>query len=223
MSMKYRHACFAAALLLASSFGAIAQTTTPPPDPGAVEVETKPEPIPQELLAKLRLGGFSIFFRHSLTPNYKDPADKDLDVSLPGDCSHQRNLSAEGIAQAHAIGEAFREQEIPIGIVRASPMCRSYDTAWYAFGRYERDRSMKLNGTNPEQDPPEGKIWANIRNIAKIPPQPMTNSIFVSHGTVGEVFGAGYLDEGEAVVIEADGKGSWRVIARVKADQWLVK
>ena len=176
--------------------------------------------IDTALMSKLRQGGLLIFFRHGLTPNYKDALDRDPDDPLPGNCSHQRNLSADGIDQSRAIGEAFRDLEIPLGIVRASPMCRSYDTAWYAFGRFERDRNMLLHGTNPEKDPPEAKIWKNIRNIARIPPLPMTNSVFVSHGTVGEVFGAGYLEEGEAVIVEPDGKGAWRLLARVKSDQW---
>ncbi len=182
--------------------------------------DAPPAPITPELLGQLRQGGFNIFFRHGITPNQKDPIEDEVDDPRPADCSHQRNLSGEGIAQSRAIGAAFRELEIPIGIVRASPMCRSSDTAWYAFGRYERDFSLKLHGTEPDRDPPEGKIWANIRNIAEILPMPGTNSIFVSHGTVGEVFGAGYLEEGEAVIVKPDGNGNWQLIARVKSDQW---
>jgi hypothetical protein len=214
--MKSSTICLVLCLVFASAqaWAQSANTTTE---------EAKPEPIPQELAGKLRQGGFLIFFRHGLTPNYKDAIDRDPDDPRPGDCSYQRNLSADGIEQARAIGEAFRELEIPVGIVRASPMCRAMDTAWYAFGRYERDRNILLHGTNPDVDPPEAKIWKNVRNIAKIPPLPMTNSIFMSHGTIGEVFGAGYLDEGEAVIVEPDGKGSWRLIARVKSDQWMAK
>ena len=178
------------------------------------------EPLTPELLGQLRQGGFNIFFRHGITPNQKDPISDETDDPRITDCSHQRNLSDEGIAQARTMGEAFRDLEIPIGVVRASPMCRSSDTAWYAFGRYERDFSLKLHGTEPDADPPEAKIWKNIRNIAKILPMPGTNSMFVSHGTVGEVFGAGYLDEGEAVIIKPDGHGNWQLIARVKAEQW---
>jgi hypothetical protein len=186
----------------------------------AFGADMKSAPPSKELLAELRQGGFLIFFRHSLTPNYKDAIDRDQDDPRPGDCSYQRNLSAEGIDQSRALGVAFRELEIPIGIVRASPMCRTMDSAWYAFGRYERDRNILLHGTEPERDPPEGKVWKNVQNIAKIPPLPMTNSIFMSHGTIGEVFGAGYLDEGEAVIVKPDGKGAWSLIGRVKSDQW---
>lgn len=173
-----------------------------------------------ELMVKLKAGGYLIFFRHAKTPNYKDPREGDPDEPLPGNCSNQRNLSAEGIEQSKALGEAFRDLAIPYGIVRASPFCRCMDTAWHAFGRFERDRTILLHGTEPDKDPPEAKIWRNIRNLAKLPPLPGTNSIFVSHGTVGEVFGAGYLDEGEAVIVKPDGKSGWSLVARVKSDQW---
>ena len=200
---------FAAALLLGTLMSSHSRAEDP-----------KPTPIAADLVAELKHGGFNIFFRHGITPNYKDPLSDDQDNPRHTDCSYQRNLSDEGIAQARAIGLAFRELEFPVGIVRASPMCRSMDTAWYAFGRYERDFALKLNGTNPENDPPEAKIWKHMRNIAKILPMPGTNSIFLSHGTAGEVFGAGYLDEGEAVLVKPDGAGNWKLIARVKSDQW---
>jgi phosphohistidine phosphatase SixA len=168
-----------------------------------------------ELLAELRTGGLNIFFRHGRTPNYSDPDDTNLD-----NCATQRNLSKEGIDQSVAIGEAIRELEIPIGIVRASPYCRCVDTAWHAFGRVERDRALRLSGKEPDQDAGEVKAWRHLRNMGEILPMPGTNSFFVSHGTVGEVFGTGYLDEGEAVVVRPDGKGGWRPVARIKSDEW---
>lgn len=173
-----------------------------------------------ELVADLKRGGYLIFFRHAKTPNYKDPHEGDPDDPQPGNCSNQRNLSVEGIDQSRTLGQVFRDLEIPYGLVRASPYCRTMDTAWYAFGRFERDRMLLLHGTEPDKDPPEGKIWRDIRNLAKLPTLPGTNSIFVSHGTVGEVFGAGYLDEGEAVIVKPDGKGGWNLVTRVKSDQW---
>jgi hypothetical protein len=182
--------------------------------------EAKPSVIAPELLAELRQGGFNIYFRHALTPNYKDAIDRDPDDPRPGDCSYQRNLSAEGIEQSRAIGLAFRELEIPVGISRASPMCRTMDTAWYAFGRYERDMALLLHGTEPKNDPPEAKVWAHLNAIAKILPMPGTNSVFSSHGTVGEAFGAGYLEEGEAILVKPGGKGGWSLIRRVKSNEW---
>lgn len=186
----------------------------PPAAQEQVEDERNP-PIDAALLADLKKGGYLIFFRHGLTPTYADQGgDPSLDT-----CSAQRNLSKEGIEQSKATGEAFRELDIPVGIVRASPYCRCTDTAWHAFGRFERDMHLRLTGKNPAVDEDAAKRFRNMRNMGKIMPLPGTNSIFISHGDAGEVFGAGYLNEGEAVVVKPDGKG-WALIGRVKPDQW---
>ncbi len=202
------------AMAVSGATQAAAQTTTE--TPAAAEPPANP-PIDLGLLGELRKGGYLLFFRHALTPNYADPDDSTLD-----NCATQRNLSKEGIEQSKAMGEAFRELEIPLGIVRASPYCRCVDTAWLAFGRDERDMGLRLTGENPETHPDEAKRWKHMGNIAKILPLPGTNSIFVSHGTAGEVFGAGYLKEGEAVIVKPDGAGGWKLIGRVKSDQWRV-
>lgn len=176
-----------------------------------------PAPLTADLLEKLRAGGYLIFFRHSITPNYSDP-----DSSQLGNCATQRNLSAEGIAQAKAIGDAFRDLEIPVGIVRASPLCRCLDTATLAFGRHERDLFLRLRGSNPANDPDEAKAFRNIRNLAKIPPLPATNSVYISHGSIGAIFGPrDPIDEGEAVIVKPGGKDGWTFVAAVKSHQWV--
>jgi broad specificity phosphatase PhoE len=201
-------------LVMACTLGSLPVSAQQPPGPPAAAPALAP--IDAGLLAQLRKGGFLIFFRHGLTPNYADPGgDPSFDT-----CSSQRNLSKEGIEQAKAIGEGFRELDIPLGIVRASPYCRCMDTAWHAFGRGERDMGLRLAGSNIDSDKVEARRYRDMRNLAKILPLPGTNSVFVSHGSAGEVFGAGYLDEGEAVIVQPDGAGSWKLIGRVKSTQW---
>lgn len=46
-----------------------------------------------------------------------------------GDCSTQRNLSAEGRAQSRAIGDLFRANGISSAAVYSSQWCRCLDTA----------------------------------------------------------------------------------------------
>lgn len=174
-----------------------------------------------DILAKLRGGGLNIFFRHGLTLRQQDPVERDIDDPLPTNCGLQRNLSREGVEQMRAVGEAFHRLEIPFGMVRASPYCRCYDSAWHAFGRYERDRNLQLNGDTPEGDPSQARPWKAIRNMGKVPPQPLTNAVFISHSRVGEIFGTDVLMEGEAVIIEPDGKGGWKLLARVEAGEWV--
>lgn len=80
----------------------------------------------------LRQGGCVVLMRHAQTePGVGDPPGFTL-----GRCDTQRNLSAEGRAQAGRVGEAFRREDIAIASVRSSAWCRCTDTARLAFGRY---------------------------------------------------------------------------------------
>lgn len=166
----------------------------------------------QELLADLRKGGQTIVFRHSVTPNYLDPSPSYL-----SDCSAQRNLSTEGRDLAREIGKGFRDLEIPTGIVRASPYCRTLDTARLAFGRVERDDN--LWGDPTPNNPTIPFHQRDIRNMAKIPPWPGTNTILVGHGSIAESFGGRFLTEGEAAVVRWNGNG-FDILAYLKGDQW---
>ena len=89
-----------------------------------------------------------------------------------------------------------------------------------AFGRFERDDNLRLTGSSPESNAREARQWRYLRMLAKVVPLAGTNAVFVSHGTVGDAFGGGYLDEGEAAVIEPDGYGGWKLIARLKSNMW---
>lgn len=174
-----------------------------------------PKPLTKELLAQLRQGGFILYFRHGETPNYLDP----FEGQNFEDCAQQRNLSADGRAQARAIGKAFRDLEIPLGVIRSSPFCRSADTARLAFGRVEKDLSLRSNGEDNE--PEENERIKHLRNIMKIPPWPATNTVFVGHGTPPKLLGGDhYLAEGEAAIFRPTPTGP-AYVTSVKSDQWV--
>jgi len=73
---------------------------------------------------KLKAGGYVILMRHALTDGTGDPAGFVL-----RECATQRNLNAEGKAQATAQGLEFAAAGIPISRVMSSPWCRCIDTA----------------------------------------------------------------------------------------------
>lgn len=76
------------------------------------------------LWAALRDGGHVALMRHAIAPGVGDPAGFRLD-----DCTTQRKLSAQGRAQARAIGERFRANGIATAAVFSSQWCRCIDTA----------------------------------------------------------------------------------------------
>jgi len=83
--------------------------------------------------AALAAGGHTLVLRHAATDaGIGDPPGFRL-----GDCATQRNLSADGRAQAQAIGERIASRGVAIGAVLSSRWCRCLDTARLAFGGVE--------------------------------------------------------------------------------------
>lgn len=72
--------------------------------------------------------GTVVLFRHANAPGVGDPSHFKL-----GDCSTQRNLDAEGRAQAGRIGQAFQQRGVPVAEVWTSEWCRARETAELAF------------------------------------------------------------------------------------------
>jgi phosphohistidine phosphatase SixA len=75
--------------------------------------------------AALRGGGAVVaLMRHADAPGTGDPPGWRLD-----DCATQRNLSAQGRADARAMGERLKAERITIAKLLSSPWCRCVDTA----------------------------------------------------------------------------------------------
>ncbi|MCI0592370.1 broad specificity phosphatase PhoE [Chromohalobacter marismortui] len=89
--------------------------------PGALPLSAQSN---EAIWQSLEEGGLVILMRHALAPGIGDPPGFER-----GRCETQRNLSHQGRAQARALGEVFRERDIPIGAVYASRWCRALDTA----------------------------------------------------------------------------------------------
>lgn len=90
------------------------------------------QPAAEALVEPLRAGRCVLMWRHArTTPGVGDPPGFRL-----GDCSSQRNLSAEGRAQARAAGAWFSARGLQPAAVRSSAWCRCRDSADLAFGRH---------------------------------------------------------------------------------------
>ena len=74
---------------------------------------------------RIAQGGVAVMIRHARTePGVGDPPNFRI-----GDCTTQRNLSAEGRAQAKRLGAAFAARGIAPTVVLSSQWCRCIDTA----------------------------------------------------------------------------------------------
>jgi phosphohistidine phosphatase SixA len=163
---------------------------------------------------RLRGGGYILYFRHAAT----DLSQNDAKMTSFEDCPTQRNLTDRGRADARTIGAAIRVLGIPIGKVRASPFCRTVETARLAFGRAEPTAAVR-GGPAQAEDPAR---YAPLRRLLGQAPASGTNDVIVSHGNpFYAVAGSPYLAEGEAAVIRPIGEG-FRVVGRIRVDEWPV-
>jgi phosphohistidine phosphatase SixA len=164
---------------------------------------------------RMRRGGYVVALRHAAT----DSTAVDMTGDLR-DCSRQRNLNAEGRRQARAIGRAFRELEIPVGRVLASPFCRTRDTARLAFGRLQPSRA--LLSADFFADPEAAKrLRGGLRRLLTRPPRRGRNTVLVSHEAAIDAATGVTVEEGEAVIVRPGrGRRGFEVVTTVAAYRW---
>ena len=165
---------------------------------GAVdEPETVRPLVGRELVDAVREGGHVLYLRHTRTP--QDGVDQPDPL---GDCSRQRLLDDVGRADARALGEAVRALEVPVGEVRASPYCRTVETAELAFGRAVTEDGL-LTPT-PET---RGRTTGALRRLLSTVPGDGENTVLVGHLTNLQLLSTASPDEGGTVVFRPDGEG----------------
>lgn len=183
----------------------------PPPAPGRSSTPAT-ELSSSTLLAALKQGGYTIYFRHTSTDFSRD----DVKSRSDDDCENQRPLSDKGRDEARQIGNAMRKLGIPIGDVLASPRCRTVEVAKLAFGNYKPAPEARGGGYSEKPL----TQYEGLRALFDKGPQRDGNTIIVSHGNpFYATAGAPYLAEGEAAIIKPLGK-DFEVIARVRWDRW---
>lgn len=113
-----------------------------------------------DALSALREGRAVLVIRHALAPGTGDPAGYSL-----GDCSSQRNLSAEGQAQAIRLGQRLREAGIESAQVYSSQWCRCLETG-RLLGYGDAEPLTALNSFYEDRSQAEGQTleliaWLN--------------------------------------------------------------
>lgn len=164
------------------------------------------------LAAGLRQGGYVIYLRHAETATTPEPAVRDF-----ADCSWQRNLNAEGRAQAMAIGAQLRALGISATTLEASPFCRTRETAELVFGRPATvDPGLFYHATQTpaEVAAADAKLQARL---GQLPPSG-GNLVLVGHApTMRDVSGV-ELPEGQGAIVKPNGDGTFRVVGRLGVD-----
>ena len=172
----------------------------------------------KKLLKKLQQGGMVIYLRHTTTEiDYADQADPDMSLD---DCSTQRMLNDQGIAEAEAIGAGFAANDILIGTVISSEYCRAKDTATIAFGGYDTvDENLNFL---PFEDYTDEQLDTYHDRVAPMLSEGSTNGnkVIVGHDDPFEGTTNIYPDpQGTAYVLEPKGD-SFDIIARMQPNDW---
>jgi phosphohistidine phosphatase SixA len=157
------------------------------------------------LAEALREGGVALVMRHAKTESTTDRVEE------VGDCSTQRNLSAEGREQARQIGRDIEALGVPVGEVLTSPLCRADDTAELAFG--ESTPRMALLSASQEATPADDRRIRKLKAMATAPDG--SAKVLVTHtGNIGGAFDES-IQEGDVLVVR-DGE----VLGIVAPDDW---
>ena len=148
-----------------------------------------------DIAALLREGGCAVMLRHAQTDaGIGDPPNFQV-----GQCSTQRNLSADGRAQAVEIGQWFASRSLKPSSVQSSAWCRCKDTATLAFGRF--NLLAALNSTfdaRPGTDAQSAVLKARLAALA-----PGAFEVWVTHQVnISALTGEG-PSMGEALIVRA--------------------
>ncbi|MEM0965786.1 MAG: histidine phosphatase family protein [Verrucomicrobiota bacterium] len=169
-----------------------------------------------ELLEQLEEGGLILYIRHATTE--KDYADQvSADVN---DGSTQRVLSEAGWHEAVHIGNAVRFYNIPVGIVLSSEYFRAWQTAWLAFGEYEKNPDfnfLPFEDYTPEQF---AEMKKRVAPYLSAIPADGTNTVIVAHDDPFEAATGIYPEpQGVTFVLKPLGDG-YQVLGSIAPDAW---
>src|SRR5690348_14455429 len=156
-----------------------------------------------EWINDLRHGGYVIVFRHGATTSDQkvDSMSNPAATKAPG----ERQLNADGRAQAKSIGEAMHKLAIPVAMVMTSPLQRAADTGkLLGFGETTTNPDLGEAGSalSPEENTRRAQA---MRTLVSTRPQAGSNLVIVSHKpNITEAFGQDWsnIHEGEASVFE---------------------
>lgn len=194
---------------LALSAGPPVHAQPSPPSPATTSLRDS------ELVPMLRRGGYVILLRHERTGLVRI----DDDPTRPsGDCSAQRMLSPAGYVASAETGEIIRLLRIPIREVVASPMCRTMDTARFAFGRATPE--PLLTHIDEERGRTEAVAGRELRTVVARTARQGTNVALVTHfSNLLGAYGVA-VQEGQAAILGPDGRGGFKPLGTIYNSRW---
>ena len=172
----------------------------------------------QQLVQRLRVGGYVIVVRHGATVSNQ----ADTDPFNFDDVTKQRNLNDKGKELAKAFGDAVRRVGLPVGDVYTSKFNRAYETAVLAgFENIERTVDLTEGGLVVTPDENNRRAEAFRKMLARAPNQGKNSFLITHKPNIVDALGKDWFDvkEGEASIFRPEGS-KYQLIARVQMEDW---
>lgn len=177
----------------------------------------------RELIAKLREGGYNVYFRHAPTNwSLNDKVRKAGDWTSC-DPDKMRQLSNAGRQLAQRIGIAIRALNVPVGPVLSSEYCRAVETAQFMnIGEVKPTRTI-MNIRSAEYVGGRRAVIRRARRVLSDTPPAGTNRVIVAHGNLMRAATGDYASEGGCGIYKPDTNSDkgFRLIARLSPDDWF--
>jgi broad specificity phosphatase PhoE len=174
------------------------------------------------LLSDVVGGGYVLFFRHS-ERNAGALATPDLAAAdNRGDCVPGSELTANGVADAEALGLRVKRYGMAVQKVYASPTCRTTTMARLAFGEYETTRALTWPGMWIGDE--ATTLTPLLRQLLATRPDAGKNIVLIAHNDVLRASRTGMdlvLDQAEAAVFRPLGGTSFEYVGRISKAEWL--
>lgn len=161
-----------------------------------------------------------MYFRHASTE--KDYADQ-VNANV-NDGSTQRVLSEKGWHEAVHIGNAIRFYNIPVGKVISSEYFRAWQTAWLAFGEYEKNADLNFLPFADFTDQQMAKMKKLVVPFLSTKPDQGKNTIIVAHDDPFEASTGIYPEpQGVCFILEPKGNGKFEILGQIAPGDWKLQ
>jgi len=169
------------------------------------------------LIEKMQEGGLVLYFRHASTE--KDYADQ-VKANV-NDGSTQRVLSEKGWHEAVDIGHAIKYHKIPISNVLSSEYFRAWQTAWLAFGKYEKKEVFNFL---PHEEYSKEQMTVMKKRVTPFLATKHNlngNLVIVAHDDPFEAATGIYPEPmGVCFVVEPLGNEKFRILGQISPKEW---
>jgi phosphohistidine phosphatase SixA len=169
--------------------------------PKAAQAENNPWQVWQQ-------AGVHAIMRHATAPGFGDPENFKL-----GQCNTQRNLNAQGLAEAKALGKQIQANGISPSRIFSSQWCRCQDTA-QALNLGLVNDLPALNSFFEERGKSSEQTTALKAHIAQLAPGDKV--IYVTHQVNTTALTGIYPASGEVILFRMNADQNIEVVGRIK-------